>query len=167
MEISLTKLTEEDLDTLHEWYNYPEYEQFFRHLPENMSRNDLVFYLSHVGALIRCDTSDKPMSAVALIIVSPKTKIADVSIMVDKGIRKQGVASELMKKVVHLMFTEGKVDRVTVLVSSPITISALKRGGFFEECRTHKSAFYDGKLHNESRMVLTKAFYNKIMKENL
>ena len=162
MELTIESMTEQDFDTLYTWYKDPAYGTFFRNTPEDLSRDALTVLMTTVGVVLKSNTPDKNMVALAFIMVYPKTHIADIGIITDKHYRKQGIASTLVKKLIDYIFKEGTVNRIVMYSPDPSIIAALKRGGFYEECRMYKNTFFNGKLHNESRMILTKDFYNKL-----
>jgi len=162
MDLTIEKMTEADFDVLYQWYKDPAYASFFRHTPENLTRDVLSILMTATGVVFKASTPDKNMAGVAFVSIYPKTHIGDVGIIVDKVCRKRGIAKSLATQIVKYMFTEGTVNRITMHVSEPGILAALKRSGFFEECRMYKNAFYDGRLHTESRMVLTKDFYKRL-----
>jgi len=161
MELQIEKMTEQDFDTLFKWYLDPAYESFFRHMPQGLTRDNLALIMSLTGVTVKASTPKVPMAVVGFIMVFPKTNIADIGIITNKICRRQGLASTFTKQLIDHIFTEGTVNRIVMQASDPNIIAALKRGGFFEECRMYKNCFYNGKLHNESRMIMTKDFYNK------
>ena len=161
MDFTITRMEDQDFVTFHKWYKDPAYAPFFRHTPKGLTIDELKIVFTIMGIVIRVDTPDSRMAAVVTVAANSDTQIADVGVMVDKDLRRQRIGEHITRKTLHYLFTEGTVDRVIMYATEPTTIAALKRGGFFEECRMHKNAFYNGKLHNESRLVMTKSFYQK------
>jgi len=154
-------MTEADFDTLFVWYKDPKYEVFFRHTPYNLTRDLLKIIMTVIGTIVRIDLPNTPMAAIASVSVNDKTQIADMGVLVRKDLQGKGLGKQVTTHMVDYLFEEGTVKRIVMYATEFKLISTLKRGGMFEECRIHKSAFYGGKLHTESRMVLTKAFYTK------
>ncbi len=161
-ELTLSKMEDADYKTFFEWYKDSAYAPFFRHYPEGLTEEQLTMMNRLMGIAIKASTPKKNMIAMGYVMVYPKTQIADVSVIVDKHNRKQHVADNFTRRIVKYLFTEGTVTRIVMHPVDPDIVAALKRGGFFEECRMYKNSFYNGKLHNDSRMVLTKEFYQKL-----
>jgi len=162
MEVNFMPTKEEDMARLLGMYRDSAYASMFRHFPEDCSEETLKAMFMAAGTLMRIE-KDGSLVGFFYAVPSVKTKIADIAVVVLKEHQRQHIAETAIRKFVELAFTEGKLSRVICHVTDPHLIQALKQGGFMEECRMYKNAFYNNKLWTESRMVLTREFYLKVI----
>ena len=161
MELQMNEMTEANFDTMYEWYKDPAYAVFFRHTPDNLSRDMLKIVFTVISVVLRVDLPNKQMAGIISVAVNDKTHIANMGVLIEKSLQSKGLGRQVTKQVVDYLFNQDPVKRIVMYATEPNVITALKKGGMFEECRLHKSTFYNGKLHTESRMVITKDFYLK------
>lgn len=144
-------LTDYDLQELYLMYQSPVYKRFFRHFPEFLSFGDFLTFLKSIGTIIKVGPG------IVVVRQHPRTRVADVSVILPQEEQFKGEAFNIIQAVTRVMVRDYGAPKVMAVVSEEDERAnqLLEKGGFQQETTTYGSCYYDGVFYNENHWAMT------------
>lgn len=148
----------EGLKEIYDLYLDPEYDCFFRHFEPLQTVQEFCVSVQASGAkIISTDYG------FALIKYYPRQRLADISLILPVCNQGNGNGLNTMLEIGELLFKDYGANRVFLTVSADDkhTNDICEKGKFQLEAVHKQSCFYDHRLHDEFRYVMTSETYFK------
>jgi len=151
-----TNIAREDILNLYALYQSEEYDIFFRHYEDFMNLDEFSVAIAPAKWLVF------PEGYISLI-VHPKPKLCQISILIIKEHQRQGLGFKYMVEIGKYLFSNG-INRVIVnVVETDLhTKNMCDKGGFELEGRHIFSCKIDGVYYTELRYGMSKDKYQEI-----
>lgn len=163
---------ESDSQALYEFYHGEGYGEFFRRIPPNLQRKDIVGIEALTGSVFYTFLEQNvPIGFASVSNIDPYGLSCQLGIILhksfqDKVLESTKYAFEATYEIVKFLFKRTTLRKVSMvfLANRGDIRQSLERGGFVQEGFFSESCHYDGKYQHEYQYSLTKKDFFEVYK---